>query len=465
MILPFSLALLTMVALAFVLMPLLRRRFPAPAGGGRDIAIYRDQLTELDREAKAGLIGVDAAKAARIEIERRILAVGATADEATSVEAPQRRFLPVVLALALPMAALGIYLGIGRPELPGQPLASRPPPVEVPNPAMEAARRGIQALRDRVTSNPNDAAAWLGLGRAQLSIGRVPEAVDSLRKAEALDRDNADVGMALGEALVFEADGTVTPAARALFERTLARDPKVAGARYYLGLADMQSGDARAALKRWLDLEAESPDDAPWRATLSGEIDRVARTAGIDPKAIRPDRKPPPVADPSMPRPGPDDIARMQDLSPTDRDLAIRGMVDRLDARLKDAPDDIEGWRRLARARSVLGEHAAAAAAFARIDQLKPDEPETLAAWAEAALRATPAGGKVGEDAVRVLTRLEKLRPDNALALFYLAQIDEERGDRAAALGRLRRLRDMIPPEQPARAALDKRIQALEAAK
>ena len=175
--------------------------------------------------------------------------------------------------------------------------------------------------------------------------------------------------------------------------------------------------------------------------------------------------KPARVADPTMPQPGRDDVARMQDLSPADRDKAIRGMVDRLDARLKDMPDDLDGWRRLARARSVLGEHPAAAAAYARADRLKPDDPEVLSAWAEAALRSAPAGAKVGDEALRVLTRLEKLRPDNALALFYLAQIDEERGDRAGALARLHKLRDMVPPEQPARAALDKRIQALEAAK
>jgi cytochrome c-type biogenesis protein CcmH/NrfG len=64
-----------------------------------------------------------------------------------------------------------------------------------------------------------------------------------------------------------------------------------------------------------------------------------------------------------------------------------------------------------------------------------------------------------------VLKRLEKLRPDNGLALFFLAQADEAAGDTAAAVTRLRRLRDLMPADAPARAAIDKRLQALEGRK
>ena len=74
-----------------------------------------------------------------------------------------------------------------------------------------------------------------------------------------------------------------------------------------------------------------------------------------------------------MPQPGADDVARMDKLSPQEREAAIKSMVDRLADRLKASPDDLEGWRRLGRARSVLGDHVGAAEAWKQADRLKHD--------------------------------------------------------------------------------------------
>jgi cytochrome c-type biogenesis protein CcmH len=138
-------------------------------------------------------------------------------------------------------------------------------------------------------------------------------------------------------------------------------------------------------------------------------------------------------------------------------------MVDRLAERLREAPDDVEGWKRLGRARTVLGQHAEAADAYAAADKLRPDDPETLAAWAEVRLRLDEAGAKpLTPETIALLRRLEKVRPNSGLALFFLAQADELAGDRAAAAARLRRLRDLMPADAPARAAIEKRLQTLE---
>ena len=116
--------------------------------------------------------------------------------------------------------------------------------------------------------------------------------------------ERADVLSSLAEALTFEASGVVTQPARELFAAALARDAKNPGARFYLGLADAQGGDAPAALKRWLDLEADSPEGAPWLETLAREIERVSKQAGIDPRSIRPDRKERTAGESGMPGTG-----------------------------------------------------------------------------------------------------------------------------------------------------------------
>jgi cytochrome c-type biogenesis protein CcmH len=463
MILPLSLALLTAFALLALLMPLLRRRYRVEARAAHDLAIYKDQLAELKREAASGAIGAEAEKAARIEIERRILAAGAEGTDARIAEIKQRRWLPAIIGVGLPLLALGLYVEIGNPQLPAQPLASRAKPTPVMTGDTEArVRAALDQLRQRLQTDPKDVSAWLALGRLRLGIGQSGEAVAALREAERLAPDNVEVLVTLAEALTFEAQGSVTPTARALFERALTRDPKLAGARYYIGLAELQAGDARAALARWLDLEADSPADAPWLATLAAEIDRVSKQAGIDLKTIRPDRKTPKAADPAMPQPGADDIARMEKLSPQEREAAIKSMVDRLADRLKDSPDDLDGWRRLGRARGVLNDHAGAAEAWKQADRLKPDDQEILAAWAEALLRGAGPTTELAEPTLVVLRRLEKVNPHSGLALFYLAEAAEQAGDREGAVTRLRKLRDMMPANAPARAAVDRRIQALE---
>jgi cytochrome c-type biogenesis protein CcmH len=466
MILPLSLALLTAFALLALLAPLLRRRYRVESRAAHDLAIYKDQLAELKREAASGAIGAEAEKAARIEIERRILAADNEGAATRIAEIKPRRFLPAIIGVGLPLLALGLYVEIGNPQLPAQPLASRAKPTPVMTGDTEArVKAALDQLRQRLESDPKDVSAWLALGRLRLGVGQASEAAKALREAERLAPDNVEVLAALAEALTFEAQGTVTPAARALFERALVKDPKLPGPRYYIGLAELQAGDAKAALSRWLDLEADSPADAPWLATLAAEIERVSKQAGIDPKTIRPERKAPKTADPAMPQPGADDIARMDKLSPPEREAAIKSMVDRLADRLKDTPDDLDGWRRLGRARGVLADHAGAAEAWRQADRLKPDDQEILASWAEALLRGAGPTTDLPEATLAVLRRLEKANPHSGLALFYLAEAAEKAGDRDGALTRLRKLRDMMPANAPARAAVDRRIKALEEAK
>jgi cytochrome c-type biogenesis protein CcmH len=462
MLLPLILAVLTALTIAALLLPLLRRRFATTRRFDHDLAIYRDQLAEVEREQAGGSLSDDEAKAARAEIARRILAAGGADDAMRAAGVPQRRFLPAAIAILVPVAALGIYFQIGRPELPAVPFAERPKPPET-RAADAAPMETVRRLRERLEKDPRDVEARLALGRAQLSIGRAKEAAESFRAALQVAPDRADLMAALGEALTFESDGVVTQPAREMFNAALARDSKNAGARFYLGLADAQGGDAAGALRRWLDLEADSADDAPYLDTLQREIERVSKQAGIDPRSLRPDRKERKPRDPGMPQPSADDIKRMERLPPAEREAQIRAMVDRLADRLKEAPEDVEGWLRLARARSVLGQHALADEAYANADKLRPGNPHLLASWAETRLRLDDAGLKpLSPQTIDVLRRLEKVQPDHGLALFFLAQADEAAGDKAAALRRLRRLRELIPPDAPIRAAVDKRLQALE---
>ncbi len=408
--LEFLLALLTTATVGALLVPLLRTTARRTERLDSALAIYRDQLAEIERTRADGTVSEADAAAARIEVERRILTAANASDAAAPRDsATLHRFLPPALALLIPLLALGVYLNVGRPGLPAAPFASRPAGEHPNSNQPMTAERMLAEARARLAENPDD-----------------PEALAEL-----------------GEALVLEADGTVTPAAVEALTRALAKRPDNPRAAYYLGLHEAQSGDSKAAVARWQALEAASPPDAPWLPMLRAEIARVSRAAG-------------------MPVPTRDQVEAMQNLDPAQRQEAIRGMVEGLDTRLKENPGDRAGWLRLANARRVLGENDKAADAYAKADALGPLDTRTLTDWAEAHVRQLKPGEVPPPAAVAVLERLEKAEPRNALALFYLGAAAFAAGDKPAALRRWNTLLALLPADAPIRGLLEERIKAAQ---
>src|SRR3954454_9258224 len=108
MMLWFVMALMTAAAIFAVLWPLARR---TPLRSGSDVAVYRDQLDEIERDRAAGLIKDDEAAGAKVEVSRRLLAA-ADADAQASPPGRaaaivwRRRAVAVVALVVLPLAAV-----------------------------------------------------------------------------------------------------------------------------------------------------------------------------------------------------------------------------------------------------------------------------------------------------------------------------------------------------------------------
>jgi len=452
--LAFFLALMTAIAIAAVGFPLLwPKRKPAPSRRAHDLAVYRDQLAELERDSARGVLDPAQAQGARLEIERRILATART-DERPPTIRPKLRHMVLVLGTVLPLAGFGFYLATGRPDLPAQPFADRNPATK----SGQIAQRLIDELNKRLAQKPDDLQNWALLGRTMLGIGKYRQAADAFGRAVALAPDRADLLSAYAEALVLQNEGKVTPAARQALDAALAREPDDPRSNFYRGAADLQDGNARAALERWLALEARAPADAPFLPLLRQQIATLAKESGIDPQTIRPDRKPPPQAT----GPSSEDVDRMSKLSPQEREQQIRSMVDGLEQKLKAAPDDVEGWRRLGRARMVLNQPDKAAAAYAEAARRKPDDPAILGDWAEALLRSAPDNAAPSPETVTVLRRLLAVDANNPLALYFLSTVEADAGNKAVARDMLDRLLKQIPADAPQRAAIEARRKALE---
>ncbi|MBK8176802.1 MAG: c-type cytochrome biogenesis protein CcmI [Rhodospirillales bacterium] len=396
-------AVLTLITLALLLVPLLRRQPPSvPTRAHFDLRVFRDQLAEVDRDQGRGLLGASEAEAARNEVKRRMLAAGDAIEHAPPPKTPGRgggRLVAAALVVVLPTAAALIYAALGAPGNHDQPLAARqaelagtPPSGEAPV-SMEAA---ITQLAQRLEQQPDDAGGWYLLGRAYLSLDRYDEAITALSRAQALAADVPEVVAALAEAQIAAAGGRIGDAARAGLQHLLALDPSSPQARFMLALDRAQQGDLRAAAQGWTDLLAMAPPDAPWVAVVKAHLDQAAEKGGIDLSEVKPSPEAlvlgkriaeanalpsepgsgsadsgPAGAGPETPGPSDSDVAAAAEMTPQARTQMIRGMVDRLAARLNDEPDDLDGWRRLARAYDVLGETDKAAQARARIAELE----------------------------------------------------------------------------------------------
>jgi cytochrome c-type biogenesis protein CcmH len=343
------LALMTAAAIFAVTWPLARHA--GPARSGSDIAVYRDQLDEVERDLAAGLIGKTEAEAARVEISRRLLGAADAAQAAppaANAAAWRRRAVAVASLLVLPIVAGGLYLRLGSPELASaQPVALRNVA-----PAEQSVESLLAQAEAHLTRNPEDGRGWELLAPVYMRLDRYSESVAAWRNALQLLGESAELQSNLGEALTAEANGVVTADAKEAFVRAVALDETIVGARYYLGLAAEQDGQREKAAKIWRDLIAEAPAGAFW---VSNVRDALARVES-------PSTTPPPA-------PGAAQMTAVADQPPEQDAAMIHGMVDRLAARLKQDGSDLDGWVRLVRSYKVLGEAEKARAAAADAQQ------------------------------------------------------------------------------------------------
>jgi cytochrome c-type biogenesis protein CcmH len=363
MMLALVLALMMAAAILAVLWPLSRGREAVPGealDAAPDIAVYRDQLEEIERDRSAGAIGADEAQAAQVEVSRRLLAAARPSGSALLTEdIAARRFRRRATALAalvlMPAGAALVYLAVGSPGLPGQALADRSDMRDNSLPAM------IAKIESHLEQNPTDGRGWAVVAPVYLRLGRFDDAVRADRNAiKYLGESPARLGD-LGEALVSQANGVITGEAKALFEKAAAADAKDARAQFYLGLAAEQDGRREDAAKTWRVLITQAPADAPWLPAVKEALARV-------------DGTPPPTA----PGPSAEDIAVASGMSADDREKMVRGMVDRLSQRLHEDGSDVDGWLRLMRAHVVLGEREKASETAADARRALKDAPDKL---------------------------------------------------------------------------------------
>ncbi len=453
---------LAVVALLLLVLPVLRGGAAVPGRAGYDSAVYRDQLKEVERDVARGLIGEAEAHAARLEVERRLLAVAAAAPEG-AMAVRRSPLLAIVLAVLVAGGAAGLYLKLGAPGVSDTSyalrVAARGSSADIPNhPDMS---KLAASLAEKLRSDPNNREGWQLYARTLASIGNWQGSANAYRNLIALGEVGADDYAGYGEMLVLGSEGVVTPAAREAFGNALRTDASNMVARFYLALADAQAGQGQRALDAWVKLAGEVSDE-DMRSEIARRIQETAKLSGLAAPAMPPAAAAPAQDPAPAPAPGQEQIAAAANMSEAERTTMVNGMVEQLAARLQANPNDADGWARLGRAYAVLAEHDKAADAYEHAAALQPNDVSLLIQGVQALIEAQKPDAPIPRRAIDLLRHAEQVDPKRAEVLWYLGQVEAQAGHAEAAQGYWRRVLDVLPPDSPDRKLVTDAIDAVK---
>lgn len=127
------------------------------------------------------------------------------------------------------------------------------------------------------------------------------------------------------------------------------------------------------------------------------------------------------------------------------QDKQIEQMVERLAAKMRSRPEDVEGWKMLGRSYSVLGRFRDAVDAYAMAAKRAPRDAQLLADFADALAMAQ--GQRLAGEPEKLIARALEIQPDNLKALALAGTAAFERKDYAGAASHWERMLPRVPAD------------------
>lgn len=337
-----------------------------------DLAVYRDQLKEVERDHTRGLIGDDDAERLRIEISRKILAADtqlATASEQEGRADPKAFIGVAILLVVLVGGGFTAYWQLGQPNYPDMGLKTRIfeaqdfrenrpsqqeaeaalPELPLNSGDSEYVQELIGKLREVVEARPDDLQGLRLLASNEASLGNNKAAYMAQARLIALQGNRTPVEdyVTLAELQILTANGYVSPEAEGALAKALGIESEHPVARYYMGLMFAQTGRPDVAFRVWRTLLNEGPPTAPWIPAIRSQIEELSRWAGVEYEL------PPEV---TLAGPSAEDIAAASDMSADEQQAFIQSMIEQLSERLATEGGSAEEWARLISSLGVFGD-------------------------------------------------------------------------------------------------------------
>jgi cytochrome c-type biogenesis protein CcmH len=241
-----------------------------------NIAVYRDQLSELEADLQNGIVSAEQYAQDRDEIERRLLEDTAITTKATKPVATPAlvRNTAYVLGLGVPAVAIIFYLNVGSPKsIEGVPVSSSVAGPMAPGArTQEQIEANVQKLAERLKANPADAQGWTMLARSYSSMEQFSQAAGAYAKATELTPNDADLWAEYAFASAMASGRNMQGRPLELIERALKVEPENAKALQLAGSAAFQAKDYQKAIDYWQRVLKQVPPDSEVGQTISERI-------------------------------------------------------------------------------------------------------------------------------------------------------------------------------------------------
>jgi cytochrome c-type biogenesis protein CcmH len=419
-------ALLTLLVVAWFVRPLFRKNFDFGVSSDKlNAAIHRDQLHALEGDLARGVISQHDFDVTRDELQIRLLDDTENTDV---VLATQSGFLTarrtaIAISLSVPVLAIAIYLQLGQPDM----MTNSPSRAATVDETQ--IKQMVDTLAAKLQANPNDLKGWAMLARSYKMLGRNQEALQAFDKAGTFVTTNPDLLVDHAELLGIMAGNQLKGKPEQMIEAALKLNPEHPMGLMMAGIASYQNANFPDAVTRWEKLLSLLPPGSMDAQQMQANIADARAKAGMSPGAVS--NALPPV---------PADAAAA--MTPEN----INAMVDRLAARLKDTPNDLQGWARLARAYKVQGKLDLAASAYEKTGNLMDSDPDLMTQYADLlATQNKSFDGKPGQ----LVTKALKVAPKHPIALMMAAQAAYQSGKFDVAIQHWQTALTVIPPDSP----------------
>jgi cytochrome c-type biogenesis protein CcmH len=289
------------VAMVLVLPGLIRGRTATGKTARREIniAVYRDQLKELEADRASGMISEDQFQTAKLELEARLADDAMTADATPEPESVSSRKLGYALAGILPVAAFGLYFWLGNPtsliEIASGSANAQSTMAGAPG--EHDVMQMIQQVEEKTRANPDDGAAWAILAKTYAAVEHWAEALQAYEKAIKLLPEEPSVMTGYAEALAITSNRVLQGRPMELVLQALEKDPDDMKGLELAGINAFQEQNFAVAGFYFKRLYRLLPPDSPYAQDVQEaqkEAERLAHAAatGLDDLA-----NPPPVAE------------------------------------------------------------------------------------------------------------------------------------------------------------------------
>ena len=279
---------LLFIALAFVLPTVLQRTEESDSAGEDErkqanIAIYRDQLSELEADLRNGIVSEDQYAQDRDEIERRLLEDVTTAKTKKKPTAPAvARQTAYLLGLGLPLVAIIFYLSVGNPKLISEPprigaADAGPAAAQPPQRTQGQIEANVAKLAERLKSNPSDPQGWTMLARSYSQMEKYGEAAGAYAKATEMSPNDADLWAEYAFATAMASGRSLDGKPMEFINRALKVDPQNLKALQLAGSAAFQSKDYKKAIDYWERVLKQVPTGSEVAQAVQERIDEAKR--------------------------------------------------------------------------------------------------------------------------------------------------------------------------------------------